>query len=91
MHGARRQAAASRVVVIEKPAHDLARGIQTADRVAGGVLDLGLRIDLQAAKRERDTERIAVLLVRIAHNEIAALGRVQIPARRVRALAAYRV
>ena len=51
-HGARGQSAATWIVGVEKPAHELAGGVQARYRVLVSIQHAGLAIDAQATERE---------------------------------------
>src|SRR5256886_6140029 len=53
-HGARHEAGAAGVVVVEEPAHQLTGGVESADRPGFAVQHAALGGDVQAAERERD-------------------------------------
>src|SRR5206468_11597482 len=55
--GARHESRASRIVVIEEPAHQLAGGEEPGDWTLLAVDDLTVRRDLEAAEGERDARR----------------------------------
>src|SRR5438874_7550429 len=55
--GARHEAGAAGIVVVEEAAHQLARGIEAADGPALTVEHAALGGDVQPAERERDTGR----------------------------------
>src|SRR5271165_4284730 len=61
--GAGHQARAAGVVVEEEAAGDLAGGVEAGDRVARGVLDLGVAGDLEAAEGEGDARCHGIGLV----------------------------
>ena len=51
--GAGHEAGAAGVVVVEEAADYLAGGVEAGDRVPGGVFDLGVVRDFEAAEGER--------------------------------------
>src|SRR6267378_329632 len=55
--GARHEAGAAGIVVVEEAAHQLARGVEAADRPAFAVEHAALGGDVQPAERERDAGR----------------------------------
>src|SRR2546426_277768 len=75
--GARHEAGAAGVVVVEEPAHQLAGGVESADRPAFAVQHAALGGDVQAAERERDARghRVADVGRRVERLRPVRLGR----------------
>src|SRR5256885_12382104 len=76
-HGARHEAGAAGVVVVEEPAHQLAGRVESADRPGFAVQHAALGGDVQAAERERDARghRVADVGRRVERLRPVRLGR----------------
>src|SRR5437899_11451327 len=75
--GARHEAGAAGVVVVEEPAHQLTGGVESADRPGFAVQHAALGGDVQAAERERDARghRVADVGRRVERLRPVRLGR----------------